>query len=225
MRVLVVEDEQVMAHSLRRGLERDGFTVDVATTGRAGLGLARARAYDAIVLDVMLPGLDGIRLCAALRAGGDWTPIVMLTARDGDRDVAEGLDNGADDYLTKPVAHAVLVARLRAVIRRGGRARPTVLSAGDLHLDPAARRCWRGDHDVALTPRELSVLEFLLRRVGQAVSKREVLDHVWDDEFEGDPNIVEVYVRYLRRKVDMPFGRAAIETVRGWGYRLAADGG
>jgi len=225
LRVLVVEDEDTLARSLCRGLERDGFAVDVAPTGTDGLWMAREHAYDAIVLDVMVPGLNGYRLCASLREEGDWTPIVMLTAKDGDLDVAEGLDNGADDYLTKPFAHVVLVARLRAVIRRGARVRPAVLAAGDLRVDPAARCCWRGDREILLTSRELSVLEFLLRRAGQVVSKREILDHVWDDEFEGDPNIVEVYVRYLRKKIDLPFGRSAIETVRGWGYRLAADGG
>jgi two-component system, OmpR family, response regulator len=225
MRLLVVEDEPTLARSLCRGLEQDGFAVDVATTGTDGLWMAREHAYDAIVLDVMVPGLNGYRLCATLREEGDWTPIVMLTAKDGDLDVAEGLDNGADDYLTKPFAHVVLVARLRAVIRRGARARPAVVAAGDLRVDPAARRCWRGDREILLTSRELSVLEFLVRRAGQVVSKREILDHVWDDEFEGDPNIVEVYVRYLRKKVDLPFGRSAIETVRGSGYRVAADGG
>ena len=225
MRLLIVEDEATLARSLCRGLERDGFAVDVAPTGTDGLWMAREHAYDAIVLDVMVPGLNGYRLCATLREEGDWTPIVMLTAKDGDLDVAEGLDNGADDYLTKPFAHVVLVARLRAVIRRGARARPAVVAAGDLRVDPAARRCWRGDREILLTSRELSVLEFLVRRAGQVVSKREILDHVWDDEFEGDPNIVEVYVRYLRKKVDLPFGRSAIETVRGSGYRVAADGG
>jgi DNA-binding response OmpR family regulator len=225
MRVLIVEDQYALARSLCRGLEREGFAVDVASDGIDGLWMAREHTYDAIVLDVMLPGLNGYRLCATLRDEGDWTPIVMLTAKDGDLDVAEGLDNGADDYLTKPFAHVVLVARLRAVIRRGARARPAVLAAGDLSVDPAGRCCRRGDREIPLTARELSVLEFLLRRAGQVVSKREILDHVWDDEFEGDPNIVEVYVRYLRKKIDLPFGRSAIETVRGWGYRLAADGG
>ena len=225
MRLLVVEDERDLALSLRRGLQAEGYAVDVAHDGREGLHLAGLNSYDAIVLDVMVPGLNGYRLCATLREEGDWTPIVMLTAKDGDLDVAEGLDNGADDYLTKPFAHVVLVARLRAVIRRGARARPAVVAAGDLRVDPAARRCWRGDREILLTSRELSVLEFLVRRAGQVVSKREILDHVWDDEFEGDPNIVEVYVRYLRKKVDLPFGRSAIETVRGSGYRVAADGG
>ncbi len=225
MRILVVEDEDRLGRSLRRGLEHDGFAVDLVATGIDGLWMARERSYDAIVLDVMVPGLNGYRVCATLRAEGNWTPIVMLTAKDGDLDVAEGLDNGADDYITKPFAHVVLAARLRAVIRRGWRARPAVLVAGDLRVDPAGRRCWRGDREIALTARELSVLEFLLRQAGQVVSKRDILDHVWDDEYEGDPNIVEVYVRYLRKKIDLPFERSAIETVRGWGYRLAADGG
>jgi two-component system OmpR family response regulator len=177
------------------------------------------------VLDVMLPGVNGYVICRTLRAEGDWTPILMLTAKDGVWDEVEGLDTGADDYLTKPFAHAVLVARLRALIRRGAPARPPVLSAGDLRLDPATRRAWRGSVELGLTSRECSLLEFLMRRRGEVLSKREILDHVWDFGFDGDPNIVEVYVRHLREKLDRPFGRVAIETVRGAGYRLAADGG
>ena len=225
MRVLVVEDEKRLAAGLKKGLEAEGFAADVALDGTDGLWMAREHPYDAIVLDLMLPGINGYRLCATLRDEGNWTPILMLTAKDGEFDEAEALDTGADDYMTKPFSHLVLVARLRALVRRGSPARPAVLAAGDLRLDPAARRAWRGEVEVELTTRELALLEFLLRRRGEAVPKREILQHVWDDEFEGDPNIVEVYVRHLRNKLDRPFGRAAIQTVRGTGYRLVADGG
>jgi len=225
VRVLVVEDEERMAASLRRGLEADGFAVDIALNGTDGLWMAQENAYDAIVLDIMLPGLNGFQVCQRLRDGDIWTPILMLTAKDGELDETEALDTGADDYLTKPFSHLVLVAHLRALMRRGARERPSVLVAGQLRVDPASRRCWRGDAEIALTARELSVLEFLIRHAGQVVSKREILDHVWDDDFEGDPNIIEVYVRYLRKKIDLPFNRQAIETVRGSGYRLAANGG
>jgi two-component system, OmpR family, response regulator len=225
MRVLVVEDEEGLAAGLRRGLEADGFAVDVAPDGTEGLWLARERAFDLIVLDIMLPGLNGYRVCAALRAEANWTPILMLTAKDGEWDEVEALDTGADDYLTKPFSYAVLVARLRALLRRGARERPAELAAGDLRLDPAARVVRRGDTVVELTARELAVLEFLLRRRGEVLPKREILDHVWDDDFAGDPNIVEVYVGRLRNKLDRPFGRAGIQTLRGSGYRLAADGG
>ncbi len=225
MRVLVVEDEERLAASLRRGLEADGFAVDVALNGTDGLWMAEENSYDAIVLDIMLPGVNGFQVCRRLRDADIWTPILMLTAKDGELDETEALDTGADDYLTKPFSHLVLVAHLRALMRRGARERPAVLAAGDLRVDPASRRCWRADTEVALTARELSVLEFLIRHTGQVVSKREILDHVWDDDFEGDPNIIEVYVRYLRKKIDIPFDRQAIETVRGSGYRLAANGG
>jgi two-component system OmpR family response regulator len=225
MRVLVVEDERRLAAGLRTGLAAEGFAVDVALDGTDGLWMAREHPYDVIVLDIMLPGVNGYRLCSALRRDGVWTPILMLTAKEGELDEVEALDSGADDYLTKPFSYAVLVARLRALLRRGARERPAVLEAGDLRLDPAAKRAWRGEAEVELTARELALLEFLLRRRGEAVAKREILQHVWDDEFEGDPNIVEVYVRHLRNKLDRPFGRAAIQTVRGTGYRLAADGG
>jgi len=225
VRVLVVEDEERMAASLRRGLEADGFAVDIALNGTDGLWMAQENAYDAIVLDIMLPGLNGFQVCQRLRDGDIWTPILMLTAKDGELDETEALDTGADDYLTKPFSHLVLVAHLRALMRRGARERPSVLVAGQLRVAPASRRCWRGDDEIALTARELSVLEFLIRHAGQVVSKREILDHVWDDDFEGDPNIIEVYVRYLRKKIDLPFNRQAIETVRGSGYRLAANGG
>jgi DNA-binding response OmpR family regulator len=225
MRVLVVEDEKRLAAGLRKGLEAEGFAVDVALTGTDGLWLAREQPYDAIVLDIMLPELNGYQVCATLRDEGNWSPILMLTAKEGEWDEVEALDTGADDYLTKPFSFAVLVARLRALLRRGARERPAILEAGDLGLDPAARAAWRGEAELDLTAREMALLEFLLRRKGEVVSKREVLDHVWDYDFEGDPNIVEVYVRHLRNKLDRPFGRHAIETVRGAGYRLDADGG
>jgi two-component system OmpR family response regulator len=225
MRVLVVEDERRLAAGLRSGLAAEGFAVDVAFDGTDGLWMAREHPYDVIVLDIMLPGVNGYRLCSTLRREDVWTPILMLTAKEGEWDEVEALDNGADDYLTKPFSFAVLVARLRALLRRGARERPAVLEAGDLRLDPAAKRAWRGEVEVELTARELALLEFLLRRRGEAVSKREILQHVWDDDFEGDPNIVEVYVRHLRNKLDRPFGRASIQTVRGTGYRLVADGG
>jgi two-component system, OmpR family, response regulator len=225
MRVLVVEDEKRLAAGLRKGLEAEGFAVDVALDGTDGLWMAREHAYDAIVLDIMLPGINGYKICATLRQDGVWTPILMLTAKGGEWDEVEALDTGADDYLTKPFAYAVLVARLRALLRRGARERPAVLEAGDLKVDPAARRAWRGEVEVELTPRELALVEFLLRRRGEVVSKWEILQHVWDYDFEGDSNIVEVYVWHLRGKLDRPFGRDAIQTVRGAGYRLAADGG
>jgi len=197
----------------------------VASTGPDGLWLARENEYAVILLDIMLPGLSGYRVCETLRAEENWTPILMLTAKDGDWDQIEALDTGADDYLTKPFSSAVLLARMRALIRRGTSARPTVLRAGDLHLDPATRTVSRGDASVDVTAREFAVLEYLMRNRGTVVSKRDVLDNVWDFDFEGDPNIVEVYVRHLRNKVDRPFDRAAIETLRGAGYRLAANGG
>jgi DNA-binding response OmpR family regulator len=225
MRVLVVEDERRLAEGLRAGLVADGFAVDVAYTGTDGLWLAREEPFDAIVLDLMLPGVNGYRICHTLRAESIWTPILILTAKDGEWDEVEGLDTGADDYMTKPFSHAVLVARLRALLRRGARERPAVLSAGDLHLDPASRRAWRGTTELTLTSREVSLLELLLRRRGEVVSKRQILAHVWDAEFDGDPNIVEVYVRRLRDTLDRPFQRSAIETLRGAGYRLATDGG
>jgi two-component system, OmpR family, response regulator len=225
MRVLVVEEEKRLAAGLRKGLEAEGFAVDVALDGADGLWMAREHAYDAVVLDIMLPGMNGYKVCATLRQDGVWTPILLLTAKDGEWDEVEALDTGADDYLTKPFAYAVLVARLRALLRRGARERPVVLEAGDIRLDPAARRAWRGGVEVELTPRELALLEFLLHRRGEVVSKRELLEHVWDYDFQGDSNIVEVYVWHLRNKLDRPFGRDTIHTVRGAGYRLVADGG
>jgi len=225
VRVLVVEDEKGLAAGLKRGLEAEGFAVDVAIDGTDGLWMAREQPYDAMVLDILLPGVNGFKICSTLREEGNWTPILMLTAKDGELDEAEALDSGADDYLTKPFSYVVLMAHLRALLRRGVRERPAVMEAGDLRLDPAAHRCWRGEIEIELTPREFSLLEFLLRRKGEVLPKREILDHVWDYDFEGDPNIVEVYVRHLREKLDRPFGRETVKTVRGAGYRLESDGG
>jgi two-component system, OmpR family, response regulator len=223
MRLLVVEDEKAMAAGLRDGLEAEGFAVDVAADGVDGLWLARENAYDAIVLDLMLPAIDGHTVCRELRKSRDWTPILVLTARDDQRDEVEALDTGADDFLAKPFSYAVLLARLRSLMRRAVAERPPVLQAGDLRLDPAAKRVWRGVDEVRLTVRELSLLEYLLRHRGDVVSKRQILDHVWGDDFEGDPNIVEVYIRHLRIKLDRPYARESIETVRGAGYRIAFD--
>jgi DNA-binding response OmpR family regulator len=225
MRVLVIEDEAALAEGVRRGLEAEGFATDVARNGVDGLWMATEHPYDAIVLDILLPGMNGYKVCAELRIAGVWTPILMLTAKDGEFDEAEALDTGADDYVTKPFSYVALVARLRALIRRGAQERPAVLAAGDLRLDPAERRAWRGDVELSLTARELSLLEFLLRCGGSVCSKTDIVDHVWDGSFDGDLNIVEVYIGHLRSKIDRPFGRMAIETVRGAGYRLAADGG
>ncbi|GAA1652970.1 response regulator transcription factor [Actinoplanes couchii] len=225
MRVLVVEDEKRLAWSLRVGLEAEGFAVDVAGDGTDGLWMARENDYDVIVLDLMLPGINGYKVCSTLREDGDWTPILMLTAKDGEWDQVEGLDTGADDYMTKPFSFPILVARLRAVARRGARERPVQLVAGDLRIDPAARKVWRGDTLIGLTAREFSLLAFLARNVGDVLSKRQILEAVWDVDFDGDPNIVEVYVRHLRNKIDRPFGREAIQTIRGAGYRLGSDGG
>ncbi|MEO8424691.1 MAG: response regulator transcription factor [Actinomycetota bacterium] len=225
MRVLVVEDERRLAAGLKKGLVAEGFATDVALHGTDGLWMARENPYDAIVLDLMLPGINGYKICATLREEGVWTPILMLTAKDGEFDEAEALDTGADDYVTKPFSYIALVARLRALIRRGAGERPAVLDAGDLRFDPASRRTWRSETLVELTAREMALLEFLMRHPGEVMSKNEILEHVWDYDFEGDPNIVEVYIRHLRNKLDRPFERHAIETVRGVGYRLADDGG
>jgi DNA-binding response OmpR family regulator len=225
MRLLVVEDEVRLALALQRGLVAEGFTVDLAHDGEDGLTRARTGRYDGIVLDVMLPKLSGYRVCQRLRAENLWVPVLMLTAKGGEYDEADGLDLGADDYLTKPFSFVVLVARLRAMLRRGQTRRAPVLSAGDLTLDPARRRVARGDTQIALTPREYSLLEYLLRCRGALVSKAEILRNVWDPHFQGDPNVVEVYMSYLRKKVDAPFGRHSLVTVRGMGYRLASDGG
>jgi DNA-binding response OmpR family regulator len=225
VKLLVVEDEVRLADALRRGLQAEGFTVDVAHDGEDGLHLALEGDYAALVLDVMLPKLSGYRVCQELRRAGKWVPVLMLSAKDGEHDEADGLDLGADDYLTKPFSYVVLVARLRALLRRGAPDRPAVLTAGDLSLDPASHTVSRGEEPIALTPREFALLELLLRRRGEVVPKTEILQHVWDSHYSGDPNVVEVYVGYLRRKVDVPFGRRALETVRGVGYRLGADGG
>ncbi|MFB6823309.1 response regulator transcription factor [Streptomyces virginiae] len=225
MRVLVVEDERRLAVALQRGLQSEGFSVDVAHDGTQGLWMATEHDYDLIVLDIMLPGLNGYRVCAKLRAAGTESGILMLTAKDGEYDEAEALDTGADDFLSKPFSYLVLVARLRALGRRTGRRRPQVMRFGDLLLDPARRSCSRGDTEIRLTAREFAVLEYLARRSGEVVPKRDILEQVWDSAFDGDPNVVEVHVSALRRKIDAPFGRAAVETVRGAGYRLAADGG
>ncbi len=225
MRVLVVEDERRLASAVRRGLTAEGFVVDVAHDGVDGLHLAREGGYDAVVLDLMLPGLSGYQVCERLRADRNWVPVLILSAKDGEYDQADGLDLGADDYMTKPFSYVVLAARLRALLRRGARPRPAVLAAGDLCLDPAARTVHRGDASIDLTAREFALLEYLMRRAGQVVPKAELLEHVWDADSVADLNVVEVYAGYLRRKIDGPFGRNALQTVRGAGYRLAADGG
>ncbi|MEU3403134.1 response regulator transcription factor [Streptomyces sp. NPDC006670] len=225
MRVLVVEDERRMALALQHGLGAEGFSVDVAHDGLSGLAKATSRAYDVVVLDIMLPGLNGYRVCSRLRACGSDVGIIMLTAKDGEWDEAEALDTGADDYLSKPFSLVVLVARLRALARRIGSRAPQRTVLGDLVVDSAARTCSRGGVPVPLTPREFAVLDHLARRAGEAVSKRAILDEIWDSNPDSDPNTVEVHVSALRRKIDAPFGRAAVQTVRGAGYRLAADGG
>ncbi|MFF5894623.1 response regulator transcription factor [Streptomyces argenteolus] len=216
MRLLIVEDEKRLATSLARGLTAEGFAVDVVHDGLEGLHLAGQGVHDLVVLDIMLPGMNGYRICAALRAAGHETPILMLTAKDGEYDEAEGLDTGADDYLTKPFSYVVLVARIRALLRRRGGSASPVLSAGTLRMDTSARRVHRGDEEVALTAKEFAVLEQLVLRAGEVVSKADILEHVWDFAYDGDPNIVEVYISTLRRKL----GAASIRTVRGAGYRL-----
>jgi len=223
MRVLVVDDEVRLADGLRRGLEAEGFSVDVAHNGVDGLWLARENEYAVILLDVMLPGMSGYSLCRALRDEENWTPVIMLTAKDGVWDQVEGLDTGADDYLTKPFSFAVLLARLRALTRRGSTPRPVALAVGDLVLDPVSRDVSRGGTRIDLTAREFAVLGFLMRRAGEVVSKSQIIEAVWDFSFDGDPNIVEVYIGHLRAKVDRPFGRASIRTVRGAGYRIGDD--
>ncbi|MDX3188283.1 response regulator transcription factor [Amycolatopsis sp. Hca4] len=220
MRLLIVEDEREFAETLRRGLVAEGFTADVAHTGREGLWRATEHAYDVVVLDIMLPELSGYEVLKRLRAAENWTPVLMLTAKDGEYDEADAFDLGADDYLSKPFSFVVLIARLRALLRRGAPARPAVLEAGDLRLDPSARTVHRGQKRIELTAREFGLLEFLLRRAGAALSKNEILSHVWDAHYDGDENVVEVYIGYLRRKIDAPFGTHTIETVRGVGYRL-----
>jgi DNA-binding response OmpR family regulator len=225
VRILVVDDDQHLALAVKRGLEAEGFAVDVAGDGTDGFWLASENPYDALVLDVMLPGTSGLELCARLREADNWSPILMLTAKSDARDEADCLDSGADDFLAKPFSYVVLMARLRALLRRGSKERPAVLTAGELGLDPATHRAWRGETEIELTPRQFALLEFLMRRRGEALSKAEILDHVWDFAYAGDPNIVEVYVRQLRLRIDEPFHRASLETLRGVGYRLSPDGG
>jgi DNA-binding response OmpR family regulator len=225
VRVLVVDDEAPLAEIVRSGLVAEGFAVDVEGTGVDALWAATENSYDAIVLDIMLPGLSGYEVCRQLREREVWTPILMLTAKDGEYDQADALDLGADDYLTKPFSFVILVARLRALVRRGAPARPVVLTAGDLAVDSARRRVSRGGQQIKVTAREFALLEFLMRHRGDVVSRTEIVENVWDANFDGESNIVEVYIGYLRRKIDQPFGRTAIQTERGMGYRLAADGG
>ncbi|MCW2990162.1 MAG: two component transcriptional regulator, winged helix family [Solirubrobacterales bacterium] len=225
MRVLIVEDEVKMASLIRRGLRADGLAADVAIKGEDALWMAGSTAYDAIVLDVMLPGIDGFEVCRRLRQDGVWAPVLMLTARDSVDDRVNGLDTGADDYLTKPFSFSELSARLRALARRGPVERPTVLEVGDLHLDPSSRRVWRGSTDISLSAKEYALLETFMRRPGQVLDRFQLLEHAWDYEYENRSNVVDVYIRYLRQKVDRPFGVDSIETVRGAGYRMRADGG
>ena len=225
MRVLVVEDEVRLARALHKGLSAEGFAVDVTHDGLSGLESARTGDYDAIVLDVMLPRLSGYEVVRTLRREWNWVPVLMLSAKDGEYDQADGLDVGADDYLTKPFSYVVLVARLRALLRRGAPERPAVLAAGDLLLDPAARLVSRGAVPITLTAREFSLLEYLMRHAGEVVGRLDLLEHVWESYGASEANVVEVYIGYLRRKIDTPFDRKAITTVRGVGYRLAPDGG
>ena len=222
MKLLLVEDDAKIATAVKRGLEAEGFRVEVSYDGDDGLWRAVEGSYDLIVLDIMLLGRNGFQICSDLRKAGDWTPILMLTAKDGDLDEAEALDTGADDYLTKPFSFPVLVARVRALLRRTTGRNPVPVTVGDLRIGPGERRVWRGEVEVRLTAREFDLLEFLARRAGQVMSKDDILAGVWDHDFDGDPNIVEVYVRRRRRKLDEPFGVRSIETVRGAGYRLDA---
>ena len=225
MRVLIVEDEVKMARLISRGLVEEGHAADVAATGEDALWMAGAHPYDAIVLDVMLPRLSGFETCRQLRNAGVWAPVLMLTARDAVDDRVAGLDVGADDYLTKPFSFAELLARLRALARRGGGERPTEVRVGDLRLDPAKRRALRGDDEISLSPKEFALLETFMRRPGEVLSRLQLLEHAWDFAYENRSNVVDVYIRYLREKVDRPFGTSSIETVRGAGYRLHENGG
>jgi len=225
MKVLLVEDDPKLAALVRRGLSENGNATDVAPHGEDALWMARAHAYDAIVLDVMLPGRDGFATCAALRESGVWAPVLMLTARDAVEDRVAGLDAGADDYLTKPFSLAELRARLRALVRRGAAERPTVLEVGDLRLDPATQQVWRGETELRLSSKEYALLELFMRRPGHVLSRFELLEHGWDIGYDNRSNVITVYIRYLREKIDRPFGRHAIETVHGAGYRLRKDGG
>jgi two-component system OmpR family response regulator len=223
MRVLVVEDEAKLARLLARGLGEEGHVADVAGRGEDALWMAKAAPYDAIVLDVMLPGLDGFETCRELRANDVWAPVLFLTARDEVEDRIRGLDTGADDYLVKPFSFAELLARLRALVRRAPGERPAELEAGDLRLDPAAHRAWRGEVEIDLSAKEFALLELFMRRPGETLSRQQLLDGAWDMAFDGRSNVVDVYVRYLREKVDRPFGRHSLETIRGVGYRLQED--
>jgi two-component system, OmpR family, response regulator len=225
VKVLVVEDDAKMAALIRRGLSDNGNATDIAPQGEDALWMAQARPYDAIVLDVMLPGRDGFATCAALREAGVWTPVLMLTARDAVDDRVAGLDAGADDYLTKPFSLAELRARLRALLRRGAAERPTILEVGDLRLDPATQQAWRGGTEVGLSTKEYALLELFMRRPGEVLSRLELLEHGWDIGYDNRSNVITVYIRYLREKIDRPFGRRALETVHGAGYRLRKDGG
>ena len=225
MRVLVVEDEVKMAGLLKRGLEEEGYAVDMSGTGHDALWLASENPYDAVVLDIMLPDLDGFEVCRRLRAAGRWSPVLMLTARDAVADRVSGLDAGADDYLTKPFSFAELLARLRALLRRGATERPPFLAVGDLTLDPATRRVSRARTPVELTAKEFALLEYFMRHPGEVLSRTRLIEHVWDFAYDGDSNVVDVYVRYLREKVDRPFGSDSLETVRGAGYRLREEPG
>jgi two-component system OmpR family response regulator len=225
VRVLIVEDDVKMAGLLRRGLHEEGVVADVAVKGEDGLGLMETTEYDVVVLDIMLPGIDGLETCRRLRTRGVRTPVLMLTARDAVEDRVRGLDEGADDYLVKPFSFSELLARLRALMRRGPVERPTVLEVGDLRLDPATHETWRGNTEVELSPKEFSLLETLMRRPGEALSRFQLLEHSWDYHYERRSNVVDVYIRYLREKIDRPFGVESIETVRGVGYRLREDGG
>jgi two-component system, OmpR family, response regulator len=220
MRILVVEDELKMASLIRRGLVEEGHATDVTPSGEDAVWMAQAHPYDVVVLDVMLPGLSGFETCRLLRNAGVWTPVLMLTARDAVDDRVAGLDAGADDYLTKPFSFAELVARLRALARRGGVERPAQLAVGDIVLDPATRQAWRGDTEIHLSPKEFALLEAFMRRPGQVLSRLQLLEHAWDFAYENRSNVVDVYVRYLREKIDRSFGTDSIETVRGVGYRL-----
>jgi two-component system, OmpR family, response regulator len=220
MRILVVEDDPKMAGLLRRGLQEDGHAADVARVGDDALWMAKAVEYDAIVLDLLLPGLDGVEVCRRLRGSGVWSPVLMLTARDAVEDRVAGLDAGADDYLAKPFSFSELLARLRALARRGSPERPTVLEVGDLRLDPATAQVWRDGAEIHLSAKELALLETFMRRPGDVLSRDHLLEHAWDYAYDNRSNVVDVYIRYLREKIDRPFGRHSIETVRGLGYRL-----
>jgi DNA-binding response OmpR family regulator len=223
--VLLVEDDRALADALARGLQAEQFDVTLVHDGADGFALASDRHFDAIVLDLMLPGLNGFRFCRLLRQRGNLTPVLVLTAKEGEWDEAEALETGADDYLKKPFSFVVLLARLRALLRRHAQGRNQTLIAGDLRLDPVGHRCWRGETEIALAPREFSLLELLFRRVGEPITRREILDDVWDWAVADSTNLVEVYIGYLRRKIDVPFGRRSIQTVRGKGYRLDPGGG